>query len=135
VSQEHQTERIVRAMYARFNPEGPDAVAEEFFDPQIEYRDDPLWPGGGAHNGREAVVLRFKEVIEVLGIDEVKVERVVDTGNEVAWVIQAVGRSPGADVPNAHRWGYVGRIADGKFVYFRAYHDAAEAITPAGVEP
>ena len=31
--------------------------------------------------GREAVVLRFKEVIEVLGIDEVKVERVVDTGN------------------------------------------------------
>jgi len=85
--------------------------------------------------GREAVVLRFKEVIEVLGIDEVKVERVVDTGNEVAGVIQAVGRSPGADVPNAHTWRYAGCIADGKFVYFRAYYDAAEALTAAGVEP
>ena len=64
-----------------------------------------------------------------------RAERAVDTGNEVAGVIQAVGRSPGADVPNAHTWRYAGCIADGKFVYFRAYYDAAEALTAAGVEP
>jgi hypothetical protein len=64
------------------------------------------------------------------------VERVVDPGEEVAWVIRASGRSQGSDVPNDHRWGYVGRIAGGKLVYFRVYHnaeEALEAVAPGGV--
>jgi ketosteroid isomerase-like protein len=62
------------------------------------------------------------------------VERVVSTGDEVAWVVRATGRSPGADVPNDHRWGYIGRIAGGKLVHFRAYYDAEEALKAAGRE-
>jgi ketosteroid isomerase-like protein len=104
-----------------------------FFDAEVEYHDDPLWPGGGAHNGRQATIARFREVIEVLGIRETVVERVVDTGKQVAWIISASGRSLGSDVPNDHRWGYVGRIAGGKLVYFRAYYNAQEALEAVGL--
>jgi hypothetical protein len=110
------------------------AVAEDFFDAQIEYNDDAVWPGGGVHRGCRAVAARFDEVIEVLGITEALVERVVNSGEESAWVIRAVGHSPGADVPTDHRWGYVGRIAGGKLVCFRAYYDPERALKAVGLE-
>src|SRR5271169_984924 len=121
-------------MYEAFNAEGVDAVAEDFFAAEIEYHDDAVWPGGGAHHGRQAVAARFEEVIAVLGITEAQVERVVDSRQGSAWVIRAVGHSPGASVPNDHRWGYVGRIADGRLVYFRAYYDPEQALKAAGLE-
>jgi ketosteroid isomerase-like protein len=130
MSQE-SAEHFIRRLYQRFNVEGIDGAAEDFFDAAVEYHDDPLWPGGGAHNGRPATIARFKEVIQVLGIKEAVVERVVDTGEELAWIVRVRGRS-GSDVPNDHRWGYVGRIADGKLVYFRAYYDAEEAFGAVG---
>ena len=126
-------EQFIRRLYERFNVEGMDGMAEDFFDAEVEYHDDPLWPGGGVHSGRHATVARFKEVVEVLGIGEVVVERVVDAGDEVAWIIWASGRSLGSDVPNDHRWGYVGRIAGGKLVYFRAYYNAEEALKAVGL--
>jgi ketosteroid isomerase-like protein len=121
-------EQFIRRLYERWTADGIRAAAEDCFDAQIEYHDDAVWPGGGAHRGRSAVISRFEEVIEVLGISEAVVERVIDTGDEVAWVIRVTGRSPGADVPNDHRWGYVGRIAGGRLLCFRAYYEAEEAL-------
>ncbi|HWX52669.1 MAG TPA: nuclear transport factor 2 family protein [Solirubrobacteraceae bacterium] len=131
MSQEN-AEQFIRRLYERWNREGIRAVAEDFFDAQVEYYDDAVWPGGGTHRGRPAMIARFREAIETLGIKESVVERVVDTGDRVAWVIRATGRSPAADVPHDHRWGYVGRIAGGKLVYFRAYHDADQALKAVG---
>jgi ketosteroid isomerase-like protein len=128
-------EAFVRRMFRCLNADGIKAVAERFFDADVEYQDDAAWPGGGVHVGRAAVIARFEEVIEVLGIHDVGVERVVDAGNQLAWVITASGQSTVAEVPNDHRWGYVGRITDGKLAYFRAYYDADAAIaavTPRG---
>ena len=125
---QENAEQFIRRMYERFNAEGVGAAAEDFFDAEVEYHDDAVWPGGGAHIGRHDVSARFEEVIEVLGIREAVVERVADHGEEVAWVIRAIGRSPGADAPNDHTWGYVGRIAGGKLVYFRAYYHPEEAF-------
>ena len=132
MSQEN-VERFIRRLYERWNAEGIRAMAGDFFDAQVEYHDDVVWPGGGVHIGRDAMIARFREVIEVLGIKESVVERVVDTGANVAWVIRATGQSPGADVPHDHRWGYVGRIARGKVIYFRAYHNADEALEAVGL--
>jgi hypothetical protein len=121
-------EQLFRRMAERFNADGIGAMGEEFFDAQVEYHDDAVWPGGGAHIGRPAVVARFEEVIEVLGIRELALDRVVEGGEQLAWVLRASGQSPGADVPNEHRWGYTGRIVGGKLAYFRAYYNAEEAL-------
>src|SRR5437762_4844344 len=102
MSQEN-AEQFIRRLYDRWNREGIRAIAEDFFDAQVEYRDDKVWPGGGTHTGRPAMIARFREAIETLGIRESVVERVVDTGENVAWVICATGQSPGADVPHEHK--------------------------------
>jgi ketosteroid isomerase-like protein len=120
-------------MYAAFVAEGLARAADRFMDDRIEYSDDPRWPGGSAHHGRDAVVARFMEVIEVLGIVDARVERVVDAGDQVAWIVRFTGQSTREGIPNDHRWGYVGRIADGRLVSFRAYYDPAEALAVAGV--
>jgi hypothetical protein len=79
------------------------------------------------------VVARFDEVVTTLGLKEAVVERVVDSGEAAVWVIRTSGRSPGADVPSDHRWGYVGRIANGRLTYFRAYYSADEALAAVGL--
>jgi len=118
-------EQFIGRLAAAFNEDGMRALARDFFDPEVEYDDDPAWPGGGAHKGRDAVVARFEEVVEVLGITHLGVERVVDNGDVIAWVTRASGQTPGGDVPNDHVWGYVGRLARGRLIHFRAYYDAA----------
>lgn len=125
-------EQFIRRMYAQWNAQGIRSLADTFLDAQVQYSDDAAWPGGGAHHGRAAVIARFEEVVEVLGLREAVVERVIHRGEEVAWVIRSTGRSPGADVPNDHRWGYTGRIAGGKLVRFEAYYDADEAFEALG---
>ncbi|HEX3434483.1 MAG TPA: nuclear transport factor 2 family protein [Solirubrobacteraceae bacterium] len=121
-------EQFIRRMYAQWNAHGIRSLADAFLDAQVQYNDDAAWPGGGAHRGRAAVIARFEEVVEVLGLREAVVERVIHRGEEVAWVIRSTGRSPRADVPNDHRWGYTGRITGGKLVRFEAYYDADEAF-------
>src|ERR1700733_6753231 len=132
VMSQESAEQLIRRMYERWNAEGVSAAADDFFDVDVEYEDDSVWPGGGAHVGRPAVVARFEEVISTLGLREAVVERVVDTGEDAAWVIRANGRAPGADVPSEHRWGYVGRIANGRLTRFRAYYRAEDALDAVG---
>jgi ketosteroid isomerase-like protein len=126
-------EQFILDMYAAFVSEGLAEASVRFMAEGVEYADDPRWPGGGTHYGRDAVVARFEEVAEVLGIVDAGVERVVDTGGHVAWIVRFSGRSPREGVPNDHRWGYVGRMAEGRLVSFRAYYDPAEAFAAAGV--
>jgi ketosteroid isomerase-like protein len=126
-------ERFVQRMYDTFNVEGVGA-AERFWDAQVEYHDDPQWPGGSAHHGRDAVAARFLEVIQVLGIEKATVERVVEAGDdELAWIVRYSGRSTGEGVPNDHTWGYVGRISNGRLIYFRAYYQPAQALEAVGL--
>jgi hypothetical protein len=131
---QESTEHFIRKLYERWNAEGIGAMAEDFFDPDVEYHDDSVWPGGGAHIGRRAVVARFEEVVTTLGLKEAVVERVLDSGEATVWVIRTSGQSPGADVPNDHTWGYVGRIANARLTFFRAYYSADEAFKAVGLE-
>jgi ketosteroid isomerase-like protein len=133
MSQEN-AQQFIHCLYERWNSEGIRSIAEDFFDPRVVYQDDAVWPGGGVHNGRSAMIARFTEVVETLGITESVVERVVEAQDGVAWVIQAAGRSPGAEVPHDHRWGYVGRIDGGRLVHFRAYYDADDALRAVGAD-
>jgi hypothetical protein len=64
------TEQFIRRMYERWNAEGINAMAEDFFDPDVEYHDDTVWPGGGTHIGRPAVVARFEEAVTTLGLKQ-----------------------------------------------------------------
>ena len=125
--------RRLGELYDRFNREGPSAlgaIVEEFWDPEIVYQEDPRWPGARTYRGRDAVAEAFFADVAALGIVRVALEEVVERGEDIAWVLHTWGRSEHGDVPNEHRWGYVGRFKDGKVVFFQAHYDPAGAVGP-----
>jgi ketosteroid isomerase-like protein len=122
-------EKMVRRVNTAFNKKGIEgwrAALEDWYDPDIDYQDAGVWPGGGAHHGRAAVIAHFEGLIEAMGMSEVSAERFVERGEWHAWISRVAGRSPGAGVPHEHRW--VGRVVGGRLVYLRAYYDAQEAL-------
>jgi len=108
-------------------------AVERWWDPQIEYVEDPKWPGSGTYRGRDQVVEIWNGYLEVFADAHMDVEEVIDAGDELVSIVRITGTSKGADVPFEHRWGYVCRLHDGKLVYQRAYWDPDEALAAAGV--
>jgi ketosteroid isomerase-like protein len=108
-------------------------VVERWWDPEIEYVEDPKWPGSGAYRGRDEVVRAWNAYLEVFASARMDVEEMIDAGDEVVALVRVSGISKGADVPFEHLWAYVCRLRDGRLLYQRAYWDPGEALEAAGV--
>jgi ketosteroid isomerase-like protein len=108
-------------------------LAERWWHPEITYEEDPRWPGAGTYRGRDEVAAAWNGYLEIFGEVNIKLERILDAGDEVVVLVRVSGVSKGADVPVDHTWGYVSRIRDGQLAYQRAYWDPDEALAAAGV--
>ena len=107
---------------------------EPWWHPEIEYVEDPKWPGSSEFRGREEVLRIWNSYLEVFRTVRMEVQDVIDAGEEVVAVVRVSGISKGADVPFDHVWAYVCRLRDGKLAYQRAYWDPEEALSAAGVD-
>jgi ketosteroid isomerase-like protein len=130
---------ILRKMWLELgNPGDSDAVdraaAERWWHAEIEYVEDPKWPGSRSYCGLDDVIEAWNGYLEVLGSADFLIEDVIDTGSEVVALVRVTGVSTGGDVPFDHLWGYVCRVRDGQLVYQRAYWDPDEALAAAGVD-
>jgi ketosteroid isomerase-like protein len=67
-----------------------------------------------------------------MGRYTVNLERVIDAGEEFAFVVLTSGSGASSGAPHVYRWGYVGRITDGLIVYLQAYLNADEALEAVG---
>jgi ketosteroid isomerase-like protein len=106
-----------------FDPARLRRNAEENWDPEIVYEEAPDWPGAGTFRGRDAILARLDEYVEVLGDMETEVEEIVPDGEDRALVIfRAYARSV-AGVPVERRWGYLFTVRDSKLVHWRAEMD------------
>ena len=130
--------RIVGQMWEELGTSSPTEVrreaAERWWDPEIEYVEDPRWPGSSTYRGLDEVIAAWNAYLEILGSTELSVERIVDAGDDVVALVRVSGVSKGADVPFDHLWAYVCRLRDGKLAYQRAYWDPDEALAAAGVD-
>jgi len=108
-------------------------LAERWWDEDVEYIEDPHWPGSGHYRGLDEVMRAWNGYLEVFESAEMKLERVFDAGNEAVFFVRVTGISKGADVPFDHLWGYVCRVRNGKLAYQRAYWDPQQALEAAGV--
>jgi ketosteroid isomerase-like protein len=129
---------ILREMWLELrNPDRSDtldrAAAERWWHAEIEYVEDPKWPGSRTYRGLDDVIEAWNGYLEVLGSADFQIEDVIDAGNEVVALVRVIGVSRGADVPFDHLWGYVCRVRDGRLVYQRAYWDPDDALAAAGV--
>ena len=130
--------RILGQMWEELGTSSPTEVrreaAERWWDPEIEYVEDPRWPGSSTYRGLDEVIAAWNAYLEILGSTELSVERIVDAGDDVVPLVRVSGVSKGADVPFDHLWAYVCRLRDGKLAYQRAYWDPDEALAAAGVD-
>ena len=120
-------EELVRHSFDVFNEHGLEGVVARFWHPEVVYHEAPDFPGAGTYRGREAVLARFAEYVDLLGTNRAEVERVVVRGDRVAWTVGFSGRSS-EGVPNSHTWGYVGEITDGLVTEVQAYYEADDAF-------
>jgi ketosteroid isomerase-like protein len=109
---------------------GVEGLAETWHE-DVVYEEDPLFPGGGIHRGREAVMARFREYEEQLGHGDVTVEGVEERGDVRVVVWRHTGVTPVAGLPFEHRWAWVVRLRDGRAAHIRAYFDPEEALRAA----
>jgi ketosteroid isomerase-like protein len=117
--------------FARMSvPEELGALAASW-DPEVEYVEDPKWPGAMSFRGFDAVGARFREYVDDLGADaELVLEDVRDTPEGMVSLVRTRGTSPNG-LPFDHLWGYRFRMRDYRVVWFRAYLDPAEALGKA----
>jgi ketosteroid isomerase-like protein len=106
-------------------------TAEAYWHPDIEYVEDPRWPGASKYRGREAVLRCFRAYTEALGREEdftITVERVFDAGERVVPFVRIQSLASTSGVPHEHLWGYVVEVREGRITYFRAYYEPDEAL-------
>jgi len=126
---------IVRKAFEGAGKRGLRDTAETYWHPEIEYVEDPRWPGASRYKGRAAVLRFFQNYTEALGREGdivVEVERVLDAGaRQVPLVrVQSISTS---GVPHEHLWGYVVELREQHIIYFRAYYEPAEALEAVGL--
>ena len=127
---------LVRKAFEGAGARGLEKTAKTYWHPEVEYVEDPRWPGASRYKGREAVLRCFQAYMEALGREEdlaVTVERVFDAGERQVPFVRVQGRASTSGVPHEHLWGYVVEVREGLIVYFRAYYEPGEALEAAGL--
>ncbi len=102
--------------------------AERWWDPEIVYHEDPRFPGAATHRGREAVLARWEEYLEVLeSTGPPRVERAEARDDHVVLRVAFPTRAIGSGVAMEHVWGYRQWMRDGRIVELSAFHDPEAA--------
>jgi ketosteroid isomerase-like protein len=108
-----------------------DTVWSDLASPELEYREDPQWPGSGVYRGQEAIQARFEEYHEILGPTEVTLRDIKARGDVVVVVFDTHGNSRETDLPFEHEWAYVWTFNKGRLTEWQAYYATDAALTPA----
>jgi ketosteroid isomerase-like protein len=103
------------------------------WDPDVEYVEDPRWPGGGSYRGADAIQDRFAEYLEIFGAVELSLKEMLDGEDDIVSIFRARGVSAQTGLPFEHDWAYVWTFHDGRVVKWRAYFDKAEALEAVGM--
>jgi len=121
----------IRAAYATFNERGE--VEGGLFHPEIEWHNDPEWPGGGVHHGAEAIrrdLARQREAwgearyepVEIIRMDD-KILVLVD--------VRVTGKASGA--PVSVEGAHIFTLREGMVATVQAFTDRDRAFAAAGL--
>jgi ketosteroid isomerase-like protein len=118
----------VKAGFAAHNRGDIDAMVE-LYDPEAVFETLLL----GTHHGNQALRLIYEENQKTLsGYDVVPVE-VIDAGDKVVAVAQAVGSGPASEIAVNEPFAFVFTLKDGLVVREQAFRNREEALEAAGL--
>jgi ketosteroid isomerase-like protein len=123
----------LRSIIEAINQGGPDAGLD-FFDPEIEFHEDPKFPEAEVYRGRDAVMHYFREFGASFKSYRFEIEELRDAGDDKVIAIvreHASGKASGLEVHR--RSGWVATLRDGKVLRLEIYLDPADALEAAGL--
>lgn len=103
------------------------ALAEQYFDDDLEWVEDPSWPGGGTYRGIAAVRQLLRERTDSFDIEQ-RIEKLIDAGDDVVTFIRWRGRGHSSGAEAEMQVATVSTLRDGKIVRVRFYLDRNEAL-------
>ena len=106
----------------------------DILSPELEYREDPQWPGSGVYRGQQAIQARLEEYQEILGPTEVTLRDIKARGDVVVVVFDTRGKSQQTDLPFEHEWAYVWTFNKGRLTEWQAYYEKDAALRAVGLE-
>jgi uncharacterized protein len=129
---ESQLLELVRRGYELWNAGDLESVSRMWSD-DFEWHNDPAWPGQQVYYGRDTVV-RFlmDEVVNVIDLGEIEVDRIEVVGDELVICMIARTRGQGSEldigkVPIFH----VAKVRGREIVRVRAFLDESQAMAAA----
>jgi ketosteroid isomerase-like protein len=123
----------IRRAYEVWNESGPAAVTAKFWAEDAVYREGPGWPNAGVYRGRAAALARMRDLIELVGPIEVRLDELIDVGDgRFVACTRIVGESE-SDAPYTQSFAVVHRLRDGLIVEADYYLDRAQALEAAGL--
>ena len=102
--------------------------------PDIEYREDPRWPGSGGYRGLEAIRARFEEYQDIFGDTQLALGEVLDAGDSVVLAFTTRGESVATKLPFEHEWAWIWAFRGEQLTNWRAFFDKAEALEAVGLQ-
>jgi ketosteroid isomerase-like protein len=127
---------LVRRAFEELGTVGLHETAQAYWHPDVEYVEDPVWPGASTYKGRDAVLVCFENYLDALGDADdmvVTVERVFDAADRHVAFVRVRSRASASGVPHEHLWGYVAEVREARIVYFRAYYEPEQALGAVGL--
>jgi ketosteroid isomerase-like protein len=130
---------IVRAMFRVMNEAAPEhdymaPFIRAFFHPDVEYREDPSWPGSGTYSGRDAVLERFREYADVMSFSGAEVEDLLDADGVLVAFFDMQGAGTDSGSPFMQPWAWLIAMEDGYVRRLHAFLDRDEALRAAGLD-
>jgi ketosteroid isomerase-like protein len=120
----------IKAGFAAHNRGDIDALVE-FYDPEAVFETLLL----GTHHGNEAIRLIYEENRKTMaGYDVVPVE-LIDAGDKVVAVVQAVGAGSVSQIALDERFAFVFTFKGERVVREQAFRNREEALEAAGSTP
>ena len=122
----------IRAVYAAFSERRE--VNADFMHPDVEWHNDPKWPGASVHRGIDAVRRDLARQREAWGEARYEPVEILRAGDRIVVLIDMIvtGRSSG--VPIHVEGAHILTLRDGKVAKVQAFTDRERARAAAGIE-
>ncbi len=115
------------------DPDQFERLADQYMAPNVTYEEDPVWLDAGVFRGRDAVLRRFIEYIDLVHIEGTSAGEVIYAGDLVLAQVRIEMLGAGAGEAVEFLWTYTVRVEDGRIAHFRAWYDPDKALEAAGL--
>jgi ketosteroid isomerase-like protein len=130
---------IVRVMFRSMSAGPRDATYIETFGetishPDIEYREDPSWPGTDVYRGRDTVIARFRDYLDLMAFGNTELEELIGDDDVMVAFFRMEGVGSGSGSPFVQPWAWVIGMDEGYVRRLNAFLDRDEALRAAGMD-